>query len=161
MIALAGAVGCASPASSAPVSITPATMPRIATLDERYQSYNVEMAEVIGGRFWKPYESQSSAGGKAKPAPAAPKSSAAPFQSGQDLDLFEARPPVDLSNARLRKLAAGLGPAYVQVSGTWANTVYFLTGSCPRPLAHPAPISATILTRVRLGNGGMQSMLTL
>jgi hypothetical protein len=45
-------------------------MPRIATLDERYQSYNVEMAEVIDGRFWKPYESQSSAGGKAKPAPA-------------------------------------------------------------------------------------------
>jgi len=30
-------------------------MPRIADVDERYQSYNVEMAEVIGGNFWKPY----------------------------------------------------------------------------------------------------------
>jgi hypothetical protein len=24
-----------------------------ATVDERYQSYNVEMAEVIGDNFWK------------------------------------------------------------------------------------------------------------
>jgi hypothetical protein len=32
-----------------------ATLHRIATIDERYQSYNVEMAEVIGGNFWKPY----------------------------------------------------------------------------------------------------------
>jgi len=28
-------------------------------------------------------------------------------------------------NARLRKLAAALGPAYVRVSGTWANSVFF------------------------------------
>jgi hypothetical protein len=27
----------------------------IATVDERYQSYNVEMVEVVGGEFWKPY----------------------------------------------------------------------------------------------------------
>jgi len=31
------------------------TMPRVATIDARQQSYNVEMAEVIGGNFWKPY----------------------------------------------------------------------------------------------------------
>ena len=36
------------------VPITPATLPRIATVDERYQSYNVEMLEVTGGKFWKP-----------------------------------------------------------------------------------------------------------
>lgn len=94
---------------------------------------------------------------KAKPAPAAPKSSAAPFQIGRDFDLFEARRPVDLSNARLRKLAAGLRAG----ERNPGEHLYFLMGSCPRPLAHPAPISATILTRVRLGNGGMQSMLTL
>ena len=32
--------------------------------------------------------------------------------------------PLDLGNARLRILAAALGPAYVRVSGTWANSVY-------------------------------------
>jgi Glycosyl hydrolase family 79, N-terminal domain len=41
--------------------------------------------------------------------------------------LYEYRPPIDLTNARLRKLAAALGPAYVRVSGTWANTTYFPT----------------------------------
>ena len=30
-------------------------MPRIGSVSDRYQSYNVEMIEVTGGRFWKPY----------------------------------------------------------------------------------------------------------
>src|SRR5206468_1227377 len=30
-------------------------MTRVGTIDERYQSYNVEMLEVTGGKFWKPY----------------------------------------------------------------------------------------------------------
>jgi hypothetical protein len=38
-----------------------ATLPRIATVDARYQSYNVEMAEVIGGNFWKPYDQRQAA----------------------------------------------------------------------------------------------------
>jgi len=33
-------------------------MRRIGTVDERFQSYNIEMVEVIGGRFWKPYRNQ-------------------------------------------------------------------------------------------------------
>ena len=39
------------------VSLDPAKMARIGTVDERFQSYNIEMVEVIGGRFWKPYGS--------------------------------------------------------------------------------------------------------
>ena len=38
-----------------PVLVSPAAMPRIGTIDERFQSYNIEMIEVTGGRFWKPY----------------------------------------------------------------------------------------------------------
>lgn len=38
-------------------SLDPAKMPAIGTVDERFQSYNIEMVEVIGGRFWKPYGS--------------------------------------------------------------------------------------------------------
>ena len=52
-------------------------------------------------------------------------------------DLYQYRPPIDLSNARLRKLAAALGPAYVRVSGTWANTTYFSATDTP-PAAPPA-----------------------
>jgi hypothetical protein len=42
------------------VSLDPAKMPRISTVDERFASYNIEMAEVTGGNFWKPYHSQIS-----------------------------------------------------------------------------------------------------
>ena len=108
-----------------PIFIAVATMARVATVDPRFQSYNVEMAEVIGGKFWKPYNRLSKVSGNAEPTPAISESNGAALQIGQDPALFEARPPIDLSNVRLRKLAAALGPAYVRVSGTWANTVYF------------------------------------
>jgi len=94
-----------------PFSITPASMVRIGTVDERYQSYNVEMVEVTGGRFWKPYGSQT---------------------SGGNSDLYQYRPPIDLTAPRLRMLATGLAPAYMRVSGTWANATYF-------PLSDSAP----------------------
>jgi hypothetical protein len=87
-------------------SISPASMPRIATIDERFQSYNIEMVEVTGGRFWRPYPAQGS-------------------PSRPDQDLYQYRPSIDLSNARLQRLAAALSPAYMRVSGTWANTAYF------------------------------------
>jgi len=35
-------------------SLAPSTMPRIGSVSDRYQSYNVEMIEVTGERFWKP-----------------------------------------------------------------------------------------------------------
>jgi len=89
---LGAAMGCALSASAATLSVTPATMPPIATVDPRYQSYNVEMAEVIGGNFWKPYDRQSHAAAKAQPA--ASNSSGAVPQIGQDPSMFMARPPV-------------------------------------------------------------------
>lgn len=80
----------------------------VATVDRRFQSYNVEMVEVTGGEFWKPYDS-----GPGKVV----------------------RPPIDLSSPKLRKLASALGPAYIRVSGTWANSTYFdkdgTTGGTP------------------------------
>src|SRR4030081_1197397 len=39
------------------ISLNPSTLPRIGKADEGFQSYNVEMLEVTGGRFWKPYGS--------------------------------------------------------------------------------------------------------
>ena len=105
----------------APVSVAPTSMAKMATVDARYQSYNVEMAEVIGGNFWKPYTAQSIAAMKAKAA----AGNATTGVAGQDPTMFQARPPIDLSNPRLRKLAAALGPAYMRTSGTWANTIYF------------------------------------
>jgi heparanase len=102
------------------VSLDPAKMPAIGTVDERFQSYNIEMVEVIGGRFWKPYGSNTSESTAQEPAPQAGFTPA-----GIDPNLYRYRAPIDLSNPRLRKLAGALSPAYVRVSGTWANSAYF------------------------------------
>src|SRR5689334_12133966 len=39
----------------AEISIAPAELKAIGKIDVRFQSYNIEMVEVTGGRFWKPY----------------------------------------------------------------------------------------------------------
>ena len=123
------------------VSVDPAKMPRIGTVDERFQSYNIEMVEVVGGRFWKPYADYAAA---KQAQPPAQQSGAAP--AGLDPNLFQYRPPIDLSNSRLRTLAAALGPAYVRVSGTWANSVYFHNSDDPPPGNAPAGFNG-VLTR--------------
>lgn len=120
--ALLVAVACSGALANEP-AITPASMPRIGTVDERFQSYNVEMLEVTGGKFWKPYGPELSTLLARPPQTTAPSGSDTP--AGMDPNLYEYRPPIDLTNARLRRLAAALAPAYVRVSGTWANTTYF------------------------------------
>lgn len=42
--------------------VIPASTSRIGTSDERFQSYNVEMLEVTGGKFWKPYAVETAYG---------------------------------------------------------------------------------------------------
>jgi heparanase len=116
-------------------SIHPETFARVGAVDERFQSYNIEMVEVTGGRFWKPYDSI-----------AKPDQPAGNQPAGMNGSLYEYRPPIDLSNPRLRKLAAALGPAYLRVSGTWANTTWFQDSSGLAPSAAPTGFKG-ILTR--------------
>jgi hypothetical protein len=109
------------------IAIAPATMPAIGTIDARFQSYNVEMVEVTGGRFWKPYAQQRHA--------------------HADRDRYGERRPIDLTNPRLRRLAAALGPAYMRVSGTWANATFF--ADTDDPPAGPPPGFDTVLSRTQ------------
>jgi hypothetical protein len=95
------------------MKLTPSELRPIATIDPRFQSYNVEMVEVTGGRFWAPYAVMAAGGG-----------------------LYHERAPVDLADPKLRRLAAALGPVYVRVSGTWANSTWFCD-SDPPPVAPP------------------------
>ena len=104
------------------ITLAPANMPRIGRVDERFQSFNVEMVEVTGGRFWKPYSQLADP--NLKPQPSA-QQAGSNQPAGLNPALFQYRAPIDLTNPRLRKLAAALGPAYMRVSGTWANTTYF------------------------------------
>jgi hypothetical protein len=142
ILATLGHVACSkAPVASQASPNDPGKMPRVGTVDERFQSFNVEMIEVTGGRFWKPYKDIQAVKAQTK---AAPSDGATP--TGMDPSFYEQRGPIDLSNARLRKLAAALGPAYVRVSGTWANTTYFHDADTPPPAKPPAGFGG-ILTR--------------
>ena len=134
---LLAAPACAETLADAP-SVTPSSLPRVGTVDARFLSYNIEMVEVTGGRFWRPYSSKPGA----QPAPPRSGSDTAP---GTDSNLFEYRPPIDLADARLRKLAGALAPAYLRVSGTWANSTYF-ADSDAAPAAPPTGFNG-VLTR--------------
>ena len=126
------------------VSVTPASMARVGVVDDRYLSYNVEMLEVTGGKFWKPYGPELDAILK-QPAPSAASNAAGDTPAGMNPALYQYLPPLDLTNRRLRKLATALGPAYVRTSGTWANTTYF-PDSDTAPKAPPAGFNG-VLTR--------------
>jgi hypothetical protein len=128
-----------------PGRIDAASMRRIGTVDERFQSYNIEMVEVIGGRFWKPYRELDALLKTESSATQFKKDSAA-VPAGMDPNLYQQRPPIDLTNPRLRKLAAALGPAYVRVSGTWANTAYFHNSDRAAPKTPPNGFGG-VLTR--------------
>jgi hypothetical protein len=122
------------------VSLDPTKMPRIVNVDERFVSYNIEMAEVTGGNFWKPYHNQNAAAAEAIEPP---QSASTP--AGMNPNMYQYRPPIDLANPQLLKLALALGPAYVRVSGTWANSVYFADSDNP-PAKAPQGFSG-VLTR--------------
>ena len=88
---------------------------KIRTVDERLASYNVEMTEVTGGTFWKEYTPEEIAGNGKFPM----------IGIMNKDELMQVYPPIDLYNARLRKLASNLGPVWIRVSGTWATTTYY------------------------------------
>jgi hypothetical protein len=121
-------------------------MPRVGTVDERFNSYNVEMAEIIGGTFWKPYKERGKAAGNQQTVITG-SSTGVGLGAGRDPAMFEARPPIDLTEARLAKLTAALGPAYIRVSGTWANTVYFHDADTSAP--NPPNGFQGVLTRLQ------------
>lgn len=99
-------------ASAVPGAIDPGRLSRIAEVDPNFQSFNVEMVEVTGGRFWAPYESSTG-------------------------ERYAERKPIDLRSERLRTLAKALAPAYMRVSGTWANSTYVPTLTEVEPVAVP------------------------
>jgi hypothetical protein len=139
IVALAGTLKAA--AQTPTLSVDPSRLPRLGTIEERFQSYNVEMIEVTGGRFWKPYKASAS-------TPSARRAGNADnIPAGMNPDLYAYREPIDLSNARLRTLAAALAPAYVRVSGTWANSTYF-ADSDEVPATPPRGFNA-VLSRER------------
>src|SRR3954464_799059 len=92
-IAVAAVAGSQQAAAQAPaLSVDLSRLPRLGTIDARFQSYNIEMVEVTGGRFWKPYAASTST----PSARGADNSGNMP--AGGNPDLYAYREPIDLSN---------------------------------------------------------------
>lgn len=146
--AAAPAIGADAPKSqpsstkATALRVDPGRMPKLGTVDPRFVSYNVEMVEVTGGRFWKPFsdEVEKHLGEQERATPDPTR------RSGIDPNLLQYRSPIDLANARLRKLAEGLGPAYVRVSGTWQNSTFFQDDDNPARQEPPKGFGG-VLTR--------------
>ena len=134
---------CVAAQEKSSASLDPSEMPKLGMVDERFVSYNVEMVEVTGGRFWKPYRSNLAGHGAAK----SDTTPDANQQVGENAGLFQYRRAIDLSNPRLRRLAEALGPAYVRVSGSWANSTYFQNDDLPA-LNEPPNGFRGVLTRL-------------
>ncbi len=89
-----------SPDAETTASLSVDTSEPIATVDERYLSFAVDTAQVVGGLFW----------------------SAEPVQQliGQ-----ERQPVYDFARPRLRALAAELAPAFLRIGGSDADRVFY------------------------------------
>jgi heparanase 1 len=139
LIAATPAMATESP-DGARLGVSPATFAAVGRVNQRFQSYNVESVEVTGGNFWAPYLKA----GEPPPQPVAGPHGVE-FASGA----YRKREPIDLKgNARLRRLAKALGPAYVRVSGSWANSIYFQDDDQPA-LAKAPPGYQGVLTRAQ------------
>src|SRR6185312_12111349 len=144
--ALFGFVSSNSPeisasAQSVEQTLSPQKLLKIATVDDRFQSYNVEAVEVTGGRFWKPYDTRNGSSTQQRDT--------APMFSGPAANMFTQRPPIDLTNRRLRTLAKALGPAYMRMSGSWQNATYFDDSDTPAPAVPPAGFNG-VMTRAQV-----------
>ena len=104
------------------VTLKAAGLEKLREVDERLVSYNVEMTEVTGGTFWKAY-SEAQVDGTEEFPKILDWTNMGNLQQWYD--------PIDTKNPRLIKLAKDLGPAWVRVSGTWANKTYYdFDGHC-------------------------------
>lgn len=128
-------------ADSSVISVNPSAMKHIGSVSDRYQSYNVETVEVVGGEFWRPYKTMDSL-----PTDAGAETNYDISQKNPAL--YRKLSPVNLADKRLLNLAKGLAPAYVRMSGTWQNATYFQDNDKPAAKA-PAGF-VNVMTRNQL-----------
>ncbi len=102
------------------VKLSPAALSPLRKIDSMLVSYNIEFAEVTGGTFWKAYTPEQTAG--TEEFCLAPASGSMEAMYGE---LMQVYPPIDLRDAKLRRLAGALGSTWVRVSGTWATKTYY------------------------------------
>jgi heparanase 1 len=123
---LASLTGCHGGRSGDRARVAVATASPIATVSDRFVSVAIDTAQLVGGDFWTP--GVTAAGGLGRVT------------------------PFDFSRARLARLAAPLGHAYLRIGGTDADRTWF-SPQDPPPAKPPAGYR-WILTRDQLDRLG-------
>ncbi|MGE0869000.1 MAG: hypothetical protein AB7P03_10565 [Kofleriaceae bacterium] len=104
------------------VGITVDVTAPVARVDERFVGIAVDTAQVVGGEFWDPFNTD----------PAMPN---VPV------------PPYDFSRPRLRELARALAPAMLRIGGTDADLTYYDLSDTP--IETPVAPDRWVLTRAK------------
>lgn len=119
---------------TADLIVDPQTLGKPVQRDPRVVSYNIEMTEVTGGTFWKPYTSAQIAGTEEVEKFQLPEGGLDAIDPssidvsallGDTNKLMSWRNPIDLNDTRIRSLASSIGPSWVRVSGSWATNTYY------------------------------------
>lgn len=121
---LALLTGCPTDGEPPDVLVRVDSSAAIAKLDERYLSFAVDTAQVLGGRFWNP-------------------------DSEDATETEVVVDPYDFDRERLRMLAAELSPAILRVGGTAADTVFYDLSESP--VDDPPEPFELLLTREEWG----------
>ncbi len=102
------------------ITLEGSNLTEIRKMDSRVQSYNIEMTELTGGTFWKPYTLEQVAGTEEFPI-------ADDMQEMLKImkDMQTIQPEINLYNEKLRTLAKAFGPVIIRISGSWANRTYY------------------------------------
>ncbi|MDE3148734.1 MAG: hypothetical protein KGL37_04625 [Acidobacteriota bacterium] len=142
LAALAVSAGLIGAQQAPSIAVAPSKLAKIGTVSPRYLSYSIDMATITGGRPFDPTRLRNEAQGANRPTTPAQSHE----QFGASHSAGQYRPPIDLSNPRLRKLAEALSPAYLRISGTSRNSTYFQDDD-KSALTQPPPGFGNILTR--------------
>lgn len=102
------------------IKLNPSILSKIRNRDMRQQSYNIEMTELTGGTFWKPYTEEQIKGTEPFPVPDNPEDVIAMLK-----ELHIKVPAINLYEPRIRTLAKALSPAIIRFSGSWATRTYY------------------------------------
>lgn len=102
------------------ITLEPSKLTKIREIDPRVQSYNVEMTELTGGTFWKPYTAAQVAGTEEFPT----------SENAQEMmklihGMMEPVPEINLYEEKIRTLAKAFGPVIIRISGSWATRTYY------------------------------------
>ncbi len=97
------------------VRLEPTGFRKLRKADERLVSYNIEMANVTGGTFWKAYTPEQISG----------EIQVVPVELTRYGEMMQQYDPVNLGGERIRMLASALGSCYIRVSGGWATGTYY------------------------------------